>query len=263
MIDLSHPLPGGRLALPQVTLCAVTSVNVAATVRALDACLEQIDFASCRLFTSAPVKLRPEIEVMPIARIASSRAYSEFVLSRLADYIETSHCLIVQWDGYVLDAQRWHPDFLHYDYIGASWPQFSDDHNVGNGGFSLRSCRLMRACQEPEFDHGHPEAFAIGRTNRRWLESMGMRFAPRALADKFAAERAGDPRTSFGFHGVFNMPRAIGAEEFWRVYLGLDDRNTVDRDFGRILRDVGRGAVGAGRVFRMIADRTRKIWRNR
>ena len=48
--------PSKQLALPQVTLCAATSVNVKATLRALEVSLAQIDFGACKLFTDAPVK---------------------------------------------------------------------------------------------------------------------------------------------------------------------------------------------------------------
>lgn len=34
-------------------------------------------------------------------------------------------------------------DFIHYDYIGAPWPWVTDDYNVGNGGFSLRTRAVM------------------------------------------------------------------------------------------------------------------------
>jgi hypothetical protein len=244
-----------RLALPQVTVCAVTSVNVKATLRALEACLDAVDFAACKLFTDAASPLaRSDIAVVPIGRLESSAAYSQFLLAELVDHVATSHCLVVQWDGHVLDARRWRPEFLEYDYIGASWPQFDDGHDVGNGGFSLRSRRLMQACREPGFCSGHPEDTTIARTNRDWLERRGMRFAPRELADLFAAERAGDPGASFGYHGVFNMPGAIGVDAFWDVYRGLDDRGTVRRDFKRILRDVGRAPGRWVRTVRMIAD---------
>ena len=192
-----------RLSLPQVTVCAVSSVNVAATLRALEVCVEQIAFADCLLLTDATVQpSHAEIRIVPIAPLASSAAYSDFLLHHLGDHVETSHCLIVQWDGHVLDARRWRPEFLEYDYIGASWPQFDDGHDVGNGGFSLRSRRLIEACLAPEFQPTHPEDLAIGRTNRGWLEEQGLRFAPRELADRFAAERGGELATSFGYHGV-------------------------------------------------------------
>lgn len=253
-----------RLALPQVTLCAATSVNVKATVWALEASLAQIDFADCKLFTDAPIK--PEnstISVVPIPRLGSSAAYSEFLLSQMVDHVDTSHCLVVQWDGYVLDAARWRPEFLDYDYIGASWPQFDDGLDVGNGGFSLRSRRLMEACRDPQFKALHPEDISIGRTNRSWLEGRGMLFAPPELADLFATERRGDLQTSFGYHGVWNMPRAIGVEAFWRVYRELDDRGTVSHDFSSILNGVRQGRGGQLRTIRMIFDQVKYILREK
>jgi Protein of unknown function (DUF5672) len=253
-----------RLALPQVTLCAVASVNVAATLRALETCIDRVAFADCKLFTDAPVHGRhPEITVVPIERVGSSAAYSHFLLSRLVDHIETSHALVAQWDGHVLDAGRWRPEFLDYDYIGASWPQFDDGHDVGNGGFSLRSRRLMKACREQGFTGCHPEDVAIGRINRQWLEGKGLRFAPRDLADLFAAERAGDLRASFGYHGVWNMPQALGAEAFWQVYRELDDRGTVWTDFPLLLRALLRGSRPLRRAGRLAFDRAAHLIRRR
>lgn len=251
-----------RLALPQVTLCAVTSVNVAATLRALEVSLAQIDFAACKLFTDAPViPTHPGITVVPIARLDSSRAYSDFLLSCLVDHVDTSHCLIAQWDGHLLDADRWRHEFLDYDYIGASWPQFADGQDVGNGGFSLRSKRLIEACGEPQFQASHPEDIAIGRINRHWLEGKGLRFAPRAVADLFSTERTGHLETSFGYHGVWNMPCAIGVEAFWQIYRALDDRSTVRHDFVSLLKEVGRGPGGSLRMTRMIVDRVKyALW---
>lgn len=247
--------PDGRLNLPQVTLCAATSVNVNATIFALEKCLAQAHFATCKLFTDKAVNPQnPRILVVPIPKLDSSAAYSEFLLSGMLRHIETPHCLVAQWDGHIVDAKRWRSEFLDYDYIGASWPQFEDGHDVGNGGFSLRSRRLLKACQEPGFQALHPEDMAIGRVNREWLESKGMRFAPRAVADLFAAERAGDLNTTFGYHGVWNMPRAIGAANFWQLYRGLDDRSTIMRDIISILRDVGGGSGGALRATLIALD---------
>lgn len=247
---------GLRLQLPQVTLCAVTSVNVAATLSALERCLEQIDFAACKLLTDVTVDpVNPRIEVVQIDRLGSSSAYSDFLLTQLPDYVQTSHCLIAQWDGHILDARRWRNEFFDYDYIGASWPQFHDGHDVGNGGFSLRSRQLMDLCRDPSFMPAHPEDVAIGRTNRAWLEGQGMRFAPRMLADMFAAERTGNPCETFGYHGVWNMPRAIGLEGFWQVYRALDEYTALKRDFAAIVKNVRGGPQGNRRALRMAADR--------
>lgn len=244
-----------RLTLPQVTLCAVTSVNVAATVHALEECLAQIDFADCLLFTDwdGPIG-HAAIKRIPIQHIPTAQAYSEFLLRNLGDHIATSHCLVVQWDGYVLEAGRWDPAFLEHDYIGASWPQFSDGHDVGNGGFSLRSKRLLEACKSPRFQPAHPEDIMIGRTHRAWLEAQGLRFAGLALADRFSAERAGSLQTAFGYHGVWHMPEVLGVERFWEIYCALDDRSTIRHDLGQLLRKVGQGEKRTARVVRMLMD---------
>ncbi|WP_457350438.1 DUF5672 family protein [Sphingomonas sp. UYP23] len=219
--------------------------------------MAQITFADCMLFTDAdldglPYDLVAGIKVFPIDKITSSSAYSDFLLHDLADHVATSHCLIVQWDGYVLDHRRWLPQFLDYDYIGASWPQFDDGHDVGNGGFSLRSRALLKACQAPEFRPVHPEDVAIGRHNRAWLETCGFRFAPRALADCFATERRGDLAASFGYHGVYNMPRAAGLERFWQTYLTLDERSAVHHDLTTLLRALGGGRNALSRRSQML-----------
>lgn len=247
-----------RLSLPQVTICAASSVNVTATLRALESCLQQIAPAKCLFFTDAPLLVdNPEIEVIPIAPIRSSEAYSRFILQGLVEHIASTHCLIVQWDGHVRDASRWDPLFLDCDYIGASWPQFRDGHEVGNGGFCLRSVRLMKACLSPSFQGCHPEDVAIARTNRNFLEQQGFRFAPVTLANAFSTERAGDLNSSFGYHGAFLMPQVLGAETFWEVYESLDNRETLRRDLKGIVAMILREPQGLKRATYLLLDRIR------
>lgn len=250
-----------RLDLPQVTLVAVTSVNVAATVAALERSMAQVAFGSVKLIADkAPEQLPPGIKWIRIAPLASASAYSGFVLERLADHVATSHALLVQWDGHVIHADRWCPEFLDHDYIGAAWPQFDDGFNVGNGGFSLRSRALMEACRAPRFRPSHPEDLAVGRENRAWLEAQGLRFATPALADAFSAERRGDPAASFGFHGIWHMPRLLGRDAFWEIYSALDERTTARRDFRSLLWQVARSVGGLGRAATLIRDH---YWRAR
>ena len=245
-----------RLALPQVTLIAVTSVNIAATVTALERCMEQVDFGAVKLLShQRPAGLHDAVEWVQIAPIRSAAAYSQFILADLADHVAMSHALIVQWDGHVVDSRNWQSRFLEYDYIGASWPQFQDGHDVGNGGFSLRSRALLQACRTPGFRPVHPEDVAIGRVNRTWLEAQGFRFAPRDLADVFAAERAGNPMNSFGYHGVWHMPRLLGRDAFWHLYRDLDERSSIRPDFAPILRQIGTGPRGLRRAAHLVHDR--------
>jgi hypothetical protein len=245
------------LKLPTVTLCAATSVNLSATLGALRACLDQAEFAECLLFTDAvEFASDPAIRTVPIARLNSSQDYSKFILRELGDHIRTEHCLIVQWDGFILDAHQWTSDFLEYDYIGAPWPQFSDGHDVGNGGFSLRSRRLLEACRDPSFREEHPEDIAICRTNRALLESEhGIRFADRSTAGHFAIERTEATGPTFGFHGIFNMSDALGPDRFWQVYSTLDDRRTAFTDYGLLMRQLGRGRKPMARRARLTWDR--------
>ena len=246
-----------RLKLPTVTLCAVSSVNLAPTIGALRACLDQAGFAECLLFTDAEdVTADSAIRTVPIAPLNSSRDYSKFVLRELADHIRTEHCLIVQWDGFILDARQWTSDFLEYDYIGAVWPQFGDGHDVGNGGFSLRSRRLLQACRDPAFREGHPEDVAICRTNRGLLEAgHGIRFADRSIAERFSFERTVPSGPTFGFHGIFNMSDVLGPDRFWQIYSGLDDRRTAFTDYGLLMRQLGGGPDSMARRARLTWDR--------
>jgi hypothetical protein len=245
-----------------VTLCAATSVNVPATVAALRRCLDQAAFADCLLFTDAKGIDVPGITIVPIARLGSSKAYSEFMLRDLASHVRTTHCLVIQWDGFVLDACRWESAFLEFDYIGAPWPQFGDGHDVGNGGFSLRSRKLLDACRDPHFRIGHPEDLSICRDNRALLESRhGIRFADSATAERFAYERTSPGTPTFGFHGVFNMVAALGADRFWALYRTLDDPRTVLVDYGLVMCQLGSGRHTLRRRLRLTLDWVSGRWR--
>lgn len=247
-----------RLSLPDVTLCAAASVNVIATVAALNRCLDQIEFARCLLFTDADassLRLNGRIEAIGIDRLSSAAAYSNFLLGELYPHIGTTHCLIVQWDGFVIDATQWEPEFLSYDYIGAPWPQFRDAHVVGNGGFSLRSRRLLEACRDPDFVAEHPEDVAIARSNRELLERKhGARFADLAVAERFSFERTAPKRPTFGFHGIFNLVEVLGPQGFWEIYSTLDNRSTVAADYWKLVRELGKGASAWPRRVRLTFD---------
>ncbi len=248
-----------RVDLPDVTLIAATSINIEATLLAIEACHDRVRFGASKLLTHAPpARNIPGLEVVIIPQITTSRQYSRLILAGLAEHVATSHCLVVQWDGHVVDSARWNPQFLKHDYVGASWPQFGDGHDVGNGGFSLRSRRLLEACRAPQFSPSHPEDVAIGRRNRLWLEAQGLRFASRELADCFSAERASSLEKAFGFHGVWHMPQLIGADRFWDVYRGLQDRSTVYHDQGAIMRQLAGHPNGLKRCLRMGWD---SLWR--
>lgn len=195
-----------RPYLKEVTLVAVTSVALKATVDALRASMQQVDFAEVLLLSDRPpVEQDPRINWQRIDRLASRADYSQFMLQGLAGHISTTHALCIQWDGFVLKGSAWKSEFLEYDYIGAVWPHFKDHYNVGNGGFSLRSRRLLDACRNLEFDPRDGEDVIICRLQRPRLEAEGLRFAPEGVARQFSYERTEASCKEFGFHGVFNL----------------------------------------------------------
>lgn len=249
-------LSDAHLHLPDVTLVAVTSVNIGATITAILQSARLVRFGEVKLLTSLETAgLPPSVQCVQIAPLTSASHYSKFMLNELVNHVSTSHCLVVQWDGYVMRPERWKPEFLEYDYIGARWPHFSDNRTVGNGGFSLRSRQLLEACGNEGFQTYHPEDVAIGRLNRAFLEGRGLRFAPAAIADAFSTERAGDIKESFGFHGVWHLPRILGAEEFFEVYLALDERRSLAPDFFLLLKQLVGGGGGLARAAKLIWDR--------
>lgn len=189
-----------------VTLICVDTVKPHLADKVIDWCLDQATFADVKLLTDKP-GFKHAVKIDPVNGI---EAYSNFMIRDLHRYVSSSHCLVVQWDGYILNADAWTPQFLSYDYIGAPWFQFGG--LVGNGGFSLRSKRLLDLlARHPFGDQPHPEDNYISMRHRQELVSLGMRFPQPDLAARFAMEGRkwdgvdwyGDPTAwsgEFGFH---------------------------------------------------------------
>ena len=135
----------------------------------------------------------------------------------LWQYIGADYILLVQNDGLITNASKWTNEFLKYDFVGAPWPIPEDDKTyrtpngrlvrVGNGGFSLRSRRLLRAPTVLGLkftDNGSGfwhEDGAICVHHGDTLVDAGIRFAPVELAARFSTELV-VPETveSFGKH---------------------------------------------------------------
>jgi hypothetical protein len=210
--------------LSQVTLVAVTSVALVPTVEALQASIQQANFGHVLLLSDKPppADAAEGISWRRIRRLGSRQDYSRFMLKDLARHVTTTHALCIQWDGFVLDGRKWDPEFLDYDYIGAPWPHFGDGRNVGNGGFSLRSARLLRACENLPFGGTDAEDVLICRVCRDRLEVGGIRFAPEAVARRFAFERFASSGDEFGFHGAYNLVRFLAPDDAVRIFRSLE-----------------------------------------
>jgi len=179
------------LHLPDVTLVGVDTFPDRLR-QPLAECTKDIAFGCVRIVADAP--------------ITKIEDYSHWVCTELYKHVPTSHLLIFQWDGYVKNWKAWSMDWLQYDYIGAPWAH-EDGLNVGNGGFSLRSRRLMEiVATDPAISRRHPEDVRICRDYRPYLErEHRIRFAPVEVARRFSIEGYGQGNrthtTEFGFHG--------------------------------------------------------------
>ena len=258
------------LALPEVTLICVDNRTPELALQALRHCMAQATFGEVVFFTDpALLAQAPEgIRVEPVA-IRSVPEYSDLVLRGLLPHVHTSHCLLVQWDGYVLDARQWRPEWLDLDYIGALFRRRSGELCVGNGGFSLRSRRLLQALQDPALNLAHPEDVSLCCDNRVRLEQVhGIRFASAQQAQRFSFERIGPTEGTFGFHGLFNMHRVMPEPALAALITALPDALTQGLDAHDLCRSLireGRLAL-AGKLLAKrlrLGMRDRRTWRLR
>ena len=225
-----------------ITLVAIDCANPQLAADALARSASKLSVARVLLLTDVAIN-REGIEVVQIPSINSRDAYSQFVLKQLGAHINTDYALVVQWDGYVINGNAWANEFWHYDYIGAKWPHESGDFRVGNGGFSLRSKRLLDALANPAFtlNFEENEDTAICIRHREVLESQyGIAFADERVADRFAFDVGRPIGPTLGFHGVFN---------FWQV---MSDAELVA--FARTAPDAIARGLGFGALTKNLLD---------
>ena len=210
-----------KLKLPNVTLLAATSSEMDEAQVSMRISLQNIEFGAAKLLcTAAPKQKYPDIEYVSIPPLNSVDDYNEIIFQDLHKYFETSHCLIVQSDSFVVNANLWKEEFLKFDYIGAPWSNkiqinpnlvlHLDKNTVGNGGFSLRSHKLAEASAKINFNSLKfplkSEDIIICHYLYKEMLNNGIRFAPPELAAQFSMENVNhlygqDVNSVFGFHG--------------------------------------------------------------
>jgi len=201
------------LNLNNVTLLCVETREPELAHWAIDKCLSGTQFAKVVLITNLDrvINKRADIEYVQAPLIKTTKDYSELLLTGLDQHVQGSHVLVIQWDSFVIHPELWTDSFLTYDYIGAVWPHHPTTA-VGNGGFSLRSVKLLQAMKKPGFVKKHPEDYCICAVNKEFLEYQGINFAPVDVAEQFAVERS-SWHPAFGFHGFFNFGHVLSDAE--------------------------------------------------
>ena len=199
-----------KLMLSNVTLVAMTSVNVTATIKAMQYSMRGIDFGDAVLIThKKPWNLPKSIRYSHTTKLTNIDEFNYKMVYELGDHIKTDFALIVHADGFVVNPEMWRDEFLDYDYIGAPWPlppegdttTYRDkDGNICRVGNSagIRSKRLMDFPKkanipwEGEYAYGrmwfYEDGFICCKI-RHLLEAEGMRIAPIDVAKYYAHEK--------------------------------------------------------------------------
>ncbi len=174
----------GKPNIP-VTLCCVdTTSRVDLATRAIRECLNRATFESVKLLTDD----LSQPHAIQIPKLDGVAGYSNFVVRELHKYIDTSHVLIVQWDGYVLNPLAWQSRFLQFDWVSPACGNW-----VGIGGFSLRSRKLLEVASKLHANESaHPEDSWLTIKHARELQTKhGLRIAPVEVANGFGCEARG------------------------------------------------------------------------
>ena len=191
------------LALPDVTLIALTNKDFAGHKRAVDISCEGITWG--------------DVKIIWDEKMSSIDDWNKKIIYDLHRYVFTDYCMLIHADGYVIHPELWRPEFLQYDFVGAPWPLPQDDYSyrdelgqlvrVGNS-VSLRSKRLMKlAAMRPwqsYYGNTNEDGF-ISCHNRNWLERQGCRFAPLQVAVHFSKEHTipeNKDLQTFAFHSL-------------------------------------------------------------
>jgi len=191
----------------------------------------RIKFHDIFYFSHVNPKCEELCSIIPIQKIQSLSEYSGFVILNLPNYIKSEFCMIFHDDGFPINLHLWRNEFLNFDYIGAPWGSscsppvfphnyYNNEVDGGNGGFSIRSNRLMQygkeiadkisgkiTMQEYVSNGGwiHEDGYFCYQI-RPFLKKMGIKYAPYQISKQFALETNLDDSSNnieevFGFHG--------------------------------------------------------------
>jgi len=183
--------------------------------------------------------------------------YSWFMIYALHNFINTSHALIVQDDGWVINGKNFNPNWYKYDYIGApthcaltadkyyynwTWQQVDEPmHIIQNGGLCMRSKRFLQAPGKYGIIHKSHNVIPFCNEDvqltgfmRNELEQVGMLYAPPQEAKYFSVEYMGPTfHDDFEFDKLFGChgpTRKLAAEELIRVNVTKNKPENMHRE---------------------------------
>jgi hypothetical protein len=176
-----------KIKLPNVTLIALTGINIEGHQKALEYSQRGIEFGAVKLIYS------------PSENIDE---WCRKIVYDLGDYVDTEFALLIHDDGFVIHPEMWDADWLNYDFIGAPFPLPKDNFSyrdingkiqrVGHS-VSLRSKKLLDLPKKIGMEwkpfHGfYNEDGYISVNMRHIFEENGCKFAPFEIALHFGRE---------------------------------------------------------------------------
>jgi len=225
------------LDLSRITLFAIDNTHrIEGTIKSLYTSMGSAKFGSVKLVTSKEYKDTYELELIKdniiceemIFPVTNIDEYNYYILYELHKHIETDFVLLTQDHAFVINPESWTDEFFEYDYIGAPWPwsensyvtPFGEHIRSGNGGFSLRSKKLLevpkkvdipfKLYERPDFykmfgQKNTNEDGNICVHNRHIFIEQGCKFPPVEIAAKFSHESSVPENQGiipFGFHYI-------------------------------------------------------------
>jgi hypothetical protein len=190
-----------------ITLVAIDFKTHDLTRRAIEICLSKADVGDVVVISDQD--LIPGSRWIQREPTANFPEYSNIMLKGVAEHVNTSHAVYVQYDGMIWDPGYWNDKFMNYDYIGAVWPWEPEGRNVGNGGFCLRSKKMLEACLDEQIQISAERNFiaedaSICIDHRPYLENKyDIKFAPSHMARQFSHEV--ERSDSWGWHGLWHV----------------------------------------------------------
>jgi hypothetical protein len=224
-----------------ITLAIVGNINHKLMEFAVDKTVKNLPIDKVKVFSDRKINCDTKYKFIKLKDGFNKDDYSHFCLKELNDYIKTDHVVIAQYDGFATNKQYWTDEFLKYDYIGAPFfiefpplyqmlkdcdllKKIKTTWIVGNGGYSLRSKKLLEALADPKIDSDfycysikspiRCEDTSIAIVYKKYLEKEhNIKIAPLEVALNFSTETITNYSSCTGFHGFENIANFLTEDE--------------------------------------------------
>ena len=168
------------------------NIRIATISRIVPKLLDNIEFGDL-LFVNPFNKNCKYID----AEFSGINWYNDFVFKKIPYMIKTKYYLVIQYDGFPINFNKWTNDFLDYGYVGGG-------DTLQNGGFSLRDKEdMIRILNSTDTINVGNEDHYISHflTNEPFQSSFKIKSADKYIANKFShVSPITDVTESFGWH---------------------------------------------------------------